>query len=714
MAVDDIPMRTSSFRLASSALLAAALLLAACGREKTTTAAATAASGPVIIISVDTLRADHLPVYGGTGVETPVIDALAADSIVFDNAYSQVPLTLPSHVSMLTGRLPAETGVRNNLGYTFDPSVPSIPTKLKERGYTTAAAVSSYVLRGVIGLGAAFDHYDDAFEQKDGTLGEIQRPGPDTVAKAIEWIDGRGDQPFFFFLHLFEPHTPYAPPEPFLTKYKASPYDGEIAAVDHALAPLVEILKKKGLYEKATIVFMSDHGEGLGDHGELEHGIFLYREAIHVPLFVKLPDNELAGTRVKAAVGLFDLYATIVGDSGGGPGVSLVSMAKGERPDRRIYSETMYPRIHLGWSDLASLADETWQYIEAPTPELYSIVNDPKQKSSVLAANRRVYAALRDELAKFDRTLAAPSNISAEEAAKLSALGYLGGGTVSTDGDLPDPKDRIGDMNAFLEAGTLVQTGRPQEAAEMLEDVLERNPTFVDAWTVLGKAREESGELEKALEAWKKTIDLAPMLAPGTGLSMAEAYLRLGQLDESIAHAELAREIHPGPVALAVARAKLAKGDLAGAEAEAALLQSDPARRDDGRIIVAQVRIAQKRYEDALTLLNSVAAGLGGRKPPPNLWFARGDVMGRAGNMQEAVTAFEEEAKLYPHNREAYIRLAVIQILTGSEARANETLALMVTRNPGPSSYVLAADALRQIGRPDLAARWESRARQAR
>ena len=245
----------------------------------------------MVIISIDTLRADHLPIYGAAGPETPAIDALAKDSVVFENAYSHVPLTLPSHVTILTGLLPKDNGVRNNLGYRFDSAAhPSVPTLLKARGYATGAAVSAYVLRGATGLAAAFDDYDDQMDRaSEGTaMGEVQRPGARTVAVAVRWVNTRRDQPFFYLLHLFEPHAPYAPPEPFKSRYAAHPYDGEIAAADAVLGQFLEALKSGGVYDRATIILLSDHGEGLGDHGEAQHGIFLYREAIHVPLLLKL------------------------------------------------------------------------------------------------------------------------------------------------------------------------------------------------------------------------------------------------------------------------------------------------------------------------------------------------------------------------------------------------------------------------------------------
>ncbi|MCA1733222.1 MAG: sulfatase-like hydrolase/transferase, partial [Acidobacteria bacterium] len=507
------------------------LLALGCGRESPTQPARTA-DGPIIIISVDTLRADRLPAYGATGVETPNLDALASDSIVFDSAWSQVPLTLPSHASMLTGRLPAAINVRNNLGYRLDPVIPAIPSILASKGWRTGAAVSAWVLRADTGLAEIFGHYDDRMEKADvATVGEIQREGTATVDASIEWLNEGSGAGTFLFVHLFEPHTPYAAPEPFGSRYADSPYDGEIAASDHAVGRLLDHLKQAGIYDSATVVFMSDHGEGLGDHGELEHGIFLYREAIRVPLFLKLPAGEQAGTRVETPVALLDLFPTILELAGidgarhPSDGVSLLETARAPRQDRRIFSETMYPRIHLGWSDLASLAGSDFHYIEAPRPELYDLRNDPGEKVNVIAEERRTFAAMRREIADYDRALAAPSAISEEEAARLSALGYLGGGSGASSGELPDPKDRIGDLERYTRAGEHFRAGAHAEAINLLREVVSSNPAFADAWTLLAKSYSESGRIEEAIQAYRRTIEAAPSLSAGTGLSLGQLYL---------------------------------------------------------------------------------------------------------------------------------------------------------------------------------------------
>ncbi|HYM60177.1 MAG TPA: sulfatase, partial [Thermoanaerobaculia bacterium] len=263
-----------------------ALLATSCRRGEVSTSGKRA---PVILISIDTLRADHLPLFGYKDVETPNIDALRRDGILFTNAFCHVPLTLPSHVTVLTGLLPPDNKVRNNIGYKLDPAVPTLPGILKASGYATGASVSAYVLRGSTGLGPSFDFYDDAIASKPGTpVGSLQRSGKASEEIAARWIGENDSKPFFFFLHLFEPHSPYTPPEPFRSRFRL-PYDGEIATADAIVGDLLDFLRKRGLYDKAIIVLMSDHGEGLYEHGEPEHGIFLYREAIHVPLIVKLP-----------------------------------------------------------------------------------------------------------------------------------------------------------------------------------------------------------------------------------------------------------------------------------------------------------------------------------------------------------------------------------------------------------------------------------------
>src|SRR6476469_2773084 len=281
-----------------------ALVAAGCNRSS----ADRFSNAPVILFSIDTLRADHLSSYGAKLVETPAIDRLAADGIVYENAYSHVPLTFPSHVTMLTGLLPFDNGVRSNIGYTLDPNAhATLPRLLAAHGYATGGAVSAYVLRGETGLASIFDFYDDSMEVwESATLGALQRHGDETVRVAENWLDGVHDKPFFLFLHLFEPHSPYEPVEPFRSKY-TNPYDGEIATADAIVGRFLADLDRRGLYDKALIILAGDHGEGLGDHGESEHGVLLYREVLHVPLIVKLPGGKLARRRVAAPAQLIDI-----------------------------------------------------------------------------------------------------------------------------------------------------------------------------------------------------------------------------------------------------------------------------------------------------------------------------------------------------------------------------------------------------------------------
>jgi arylsulfatase A-like enzyme/Flp pilus assembly protein TadD len=676
--------------------------------------------GPVIIISIDTLRADHLALYGYNGVKTPNIDALAKDGIAFEEAWAHVPLTLPSHVAMLTGKLPAENGVRDNLGYRFDAAAhATIPSLLKTQGYATGAAVSAYVLRGSTGLAAAFDFYDDVMDNTEGSsAGELRRSGTRTLAVSEKWIDENRERPFFFMLHLYEPHAPYDPPEPFRSEYTGHEYDGEIAAADAVVGGFVSFLKEKNLYDNATIIFMSDHGEGLGDHGESQHGLFLYRESIRVPLVLKLSGSKKGGTRIATPVELIDIFPTVAQIVKADlpktlAGRSLLAIAEGEEPDRRIFSETMYPRIHLGLSDLASLVDATHHFIDAPHPELYDMRSDPQEKKNILAEQSRVFAAMKREAVTHDRTLQAPTSVSREEAAKLSALGYLSAPVSAAGSEPGDPKDHIADLEAAAEAAKLTDTGRVEEAFAVLRGLVARNPRFADAWWQLGRAYEGAGRLEDSIAAYRKTIDISPMLLPDVAISLAQSYLSLGRVDDSVAHAKVGMAAHPGAAHAVLAKAYLSKGNLAAAENEALWLTNDPTRHIEGLVAMAQVRTAQKRFDDAWSLAESARTEVAARggQPVPLLAFARGDLLARRGQTAEAEQAFRDEMRLFPRDREAFVRLAALQTLQGRVPDAERTFEQMLKASPGRSSYLIAADAFQTLGQTGAATRWRAKAR---
>src|SRR6476660_1095609 len=340
-------------------------------------------SGPIIVISVDTLRADHLPAYGYTKVKTPAIDALAADGAVFERAYSHAPQTLPAHASILSGQLPFETGGRDNVGFTVKTGERLLPQMLRERGFTTGGVVSAYVLRKETGIGQGFDFFDGDMPpgSPELSVGQVQRDGGASERIAEHWLDSIGTSRAFLFLHLYEPHKPYAPPERFA---QYAPYDGEIAYTDEIVGRLVKYLKSHQLYDRSTIVLLSDHGEGLGDHGEQEHGLFIYDEAIHVPLLIKQEGNAGGGRRVADLVQHIDLVPTILDlvkapAAGALHGRSLKPLldGTGSMPGRQVYSEALYAHAHFGWSELATLTDGRYQYVRAPREELYDLARDP-------------------------------------------------------------------------------------------------------------------------------------------------------------------------------------------------------------------------------------------------------------------------------------------------------------------------------------------------
>ncbi len=675
---------------------------------------------PVVIISIDTLRADHLPMFGYQKVDTPALDALRKDSILFTNAFSTVPLTFPSHTAMLTGLLPPTNQVRNNIGYRLDPTLPTIPKILKSKGYRCGAAVSAYVLRGSSGLAASFDFFDDGVVTKaNAPIGTLQRPGSETAAVAKRWIGEQKENPFFFFLHLFEPHSPYDPPEPFRSRY-ALAYDGEIATADQIVGDFIVDLKAKGIYDDAIIILMSDHGEGLMEHGEPEHGIFLYREAIHVPLLVKLPKGARAGERDAAPVSLIDVFPTIAELTGVPPpsnlkGKSLLHHTQADM-QRRVYSETLYPRIHLGWSELRSLEGAQYHLIEAPRPELYDMTRDAAEKANIIADERRTYASMHDELAKYGIAIMLPSHMDPEDAKNLAALGYLGSAAGKPAGPLPDPKDRIGEIAEMTQATKLADNGKRDEAIAAFRHVTEENPRLTDAWQKLSEQLETVGRYEEAADACRKAITISPDLAGEFGLRLGSLYLRLDRLDEAEKHARLGEKVNFGSAHVLLARIAHAKKDYAKAAEEARAAEKDEFAHIPALILLAQLESEQNHPQRALELADQVEREATERHlgDVETLYFVRGDALARLQRLDEAIAAFQKEIAHFPLDRQTYASLYVVYQLLGRPADANQTLELMARMNPNRRTYMFAARTADAVHDSRASAMWRKRAESVR
>jgi arylsulfatase A-like enzyme/tetratricopeptide (TPR) repeat protein len=666
----------------------------------------------VVLISIDTLRADHLPAYGYAGVATPAIDALRRDAILYENAYAHCPLTLPSHVSLLTGLLPTVHGVRDNLGFRFDPRAhPTLAALVKVRGYATGAAVSAYVLRGATGLGDSFDFYEDAIEttHDGGALGEVQRTGAETARRLLGWRAGQGSsRPLFLFLHLYEPHAPYEPPAPFGGRY-ASAYDGEIAAADAVVGEFLDRLRRDGLYDRSIVILLSDHGEGLMEHGERHHGILLYRWALHVPLLVKLPGGERAGAVVRTPVGLVDVVPTLARLLGlrapaGLPGRSLLDE---NRPARRIYAETYYPRIHLGWSELRSLVDERYQLIDGPRPELYDLGRDPGERRDLAATERSTARSMRTEIGRYPASFSAPEAEDPGVRERLAALGYLGGVAATPAGaPLANPRDRIHEI-AEVETAFRLARGSDGEAVVAFRRLLARNPRQLDVQLGLAEALARLERYDEAAEAYEAALAKAPAMSGEIGLALARVSLILGRLRDVDAHARAGMSVDPAQAHELLAWSALGRGDLARAESEARSAQGLAPAGTGSALALAEVHVRRSQLREALAVLDHARASRASRSDAParGLEFARGDVLARLGRHAEAEAAFRSEIEAFPRNSEAYARLAIVCALEGRRrAEVVSLLESMQAANPGRDTARLAAKTLASLGETPRAA----------
>jgi arylsulfatase A-like enzyme/Tfp pilus assembly protein PilF len=585
--------------------------IALLGTAASAQTASRSSSPDVYLITIDTLRADHVGCYGYKQVETPALDALAADGVRFTEAFTHSPITNTSHITILTGLLPSVHGV-TDFGIPLAPQHVTAAELLKKQGYQTAAFIGAVILDSnslAPGLDRGFDFYDN-FPKTDSKdpegknknkerWGRVERRGMEVVEHAEGWFDKHRTGPHFVWVHMYDPHDPYEPPPPFSEKYKDHLYDGEIAYADSALAHWIVFLKKAGVYDNAIVIVTGDHGEGLGEHGEETHGLFLYDSTLHIPLILKTPLKTPAaphpGTVIDAQVRTTDILPTILSATGvAAPaelnGESLLPLINAkDSTNRALFGETDYP-LRWGWAPLRALRSDNAKLIEAPRPELYDLQADPKELKNLYAPDRSKVQGMQAEMAKWKAKLPPQSN-----SAKPGET-------------LPDPKDKIEVQNLLHNAMLAGDDNRTSDARQFLEKALQLDPTSPTSLRQLGELELATGDFAKAAVHLKRACELRPddsTAAFEAGEAAEKSGDWPGARDALESSLKLAPSQVPARLTLGHVYLQLKDAKNAADQFEAALLVDSD--NSEGRLGLAEAQIQQSDFAGALPDLEAFA-----------------------------------------------------------------------------------------------------------
>lgn len=682
--------RRTAFRLAI--LLAALTIVSGCSPRSRLN---------VLLVTFDTTRADHIGCYGYNEISTPTLDGLAAESVVFEQAHTAVPITLPSHSTIMTGLYPPAHGARDNGLFVLGDDVPTLASILSGSGYATAAAIGAFPLLGRFGISQGFEFFDDNVLTpeidfrgrptipKHGMFFD-ERRAEDVNAALLSWFESSLREPFFAWAHYFDPHQPFAPPTPYDQLYATHPYDGEIAYADGCFGRLIARLKELGVWDRTAVVFVADHGEGLGEHDEATHSMLLYETTLHVPLIIRIPGQP--PRRVAQPVGTVDIAPTLldlleIPNPPEMQGRSLLPAMQGsELEPRALYAETLSPRLSNGWGELRAVYVESRKYIHGPRPELYDLHTDPAELSDLAAARpaevAEMYGLLDRELQRIRRGEAIqPVDLDSSTRDRLEALGYLGQASdedlVVVDtlrGDGPPPQDLVASVSDLSAAKQLLVDGRAHGAREVLLDLQRQQPENLAVLEMLASAELQLGRVDRAL-AWLdelERLDRSSDVRARLELSIAVRMFIDGDLQGSLERCNRALSIQPGAQAEYLRAVTLSRlGDTGGFQAALErTLELDPthgpARVDLGVQLAAQGRPDAAR-EAFLQAIHD-------RPYLPRAHYNLGTLLVATEDLVGATAAFERALAIQPTYIAPQYALLALDIDRGDLASARDRL----------------------------------------
>lgn len=619
----------------------------------------------VLLITLDTTRADHLGCYGYQDIKTPTLDRLAEEGVRFTKVYAAAPITLPSHASILTGTYPIYHGARNNATYRVDDSITTAAEIFKSKGYQTAAFIASFPLLGRFGLRQGFDVYDDRIEEGKEKKAHLfqERRAEDVNKAALQWLDRRPSGPFFMWVHYFDPHFSYEPPSPFREEYFFHPYDGEIAYTDSQIGKLLEALQEQGILDNTIVAITADHGESLGEHNEKTHAILIYYGTVQVPLILWAPKYLPAQTVIQDMVRTIDILPTLLDLVRIRPlpeiqGVSLRPLIENKTKSLNLvaYTETLAPYLHFNWSSLEGVRTNDYSYIKAEPEELYQVTEDPKETQDLSEKDSKKLAQLREILEQEKTRLVNPKppdatvKLDTETEERLRALGYIFGTTKPPEpgAKLPNPRFKVEMLEQFFRADTFLVFEEYEKALKAFEQILEKDPNFGRAYLEKGLAYFKLHDYPKAIESFNRAEEMLPEQAE-LYFNRAQCYLAQNQKDTQKAEADFSRGLSLDPT------------------------------NSMAYIILSRIRFREKKFQEGFELLLKAVEA---NPKSERAHFELGSFYRTHGKFLEAKNEFLQAKNANPNFAPGAFELGKLQYQTGEMDAAFENLQETLVRDP--------------------------------